>query len=150
MATAIAVTVGGIAASLAYMAYSSRAGALRRIREAVDAMPDGLSFYDIDDRLVLWNARYAEVNPEMGPYLQVGASYRDLLMVGINEGRYIDAVGREEAWITERLTARRQLSSSVEEQTSNGRWLRIQDRRTSEGGIVTQCPQEPFPGEYEP
>ena len=139
VATAIAVTVGGIAASLAYMAYSSRAGALRRIREAVDAMPDGLSFYDIDDRLVLWNARYAEVNPEMGPYLQVGTSYRDLLMVGINEGRYIDAVGREEAWITERLTARRQLSSSVEEQTSNGRWLRIQDRRTSEGGIVTVC-----------
>ncbi|MBK6024004.1 response regulator [Brevundimonas nasdae] len=139
VATAIAATVGGIAASLAYMAYSSRAGALRRIREAVDAMPDGLSFFDLNDRLVLWNARYAEVNPEMGPYLQVGTPYRDLLMVGINEGRYLDAVGREEAWITERLTARRQLSSSSEEQTSNGRWLRIQDRRTSEGGIVTVC-----------
>ncbi len=137
--TAIAITVGGIAASLAYMAYSSRAGALRRIREAVDAMPDGLSFYDINDRLVLWNSRYGEVNPEMAPYLQVGAAYRDLLMVGINEGRYIDAVGREEAWIGDRLTARRQVSSSIEQQTSNGRWLRIQDRRTSEGGTVTVC-----------
>lgn len=139
VATAIAVTVGGIAASLAYMAYSSRAGALRRIREAVDAMPDGLGFYDTDDRLVLWNARYAEVNPEMAPYLQVGAVYRDLLMVGINEGRYIDAIGREEAWIAERLSARRQLSSSMDQLTTNGRWLRIQDRRTSEGGTVTVC-----------
>lgn len=137
--TTIAVAVGCITASLAYMAYSSRAGALRRIREAVDAMPDGLGFYDIDDRLVLWNARYAEVNPEMGPYLQVGAAYRDLLMVGINEGRYNDAIGREEAWIADRLKNRQQLSSSIEQQTSNGRWLRIQDRRTSEGGTVTVC-----------
>lgn len=112
---------------------------LRRIREAVDAMPDGLGFYDAKDRLVLWNARYAEVNPELGPHLIVGLTFREVLQIGIDEGRYAEAAGREEEWLNERMKARRQLSSSIEQQVDGGRWLRIQDRRTSEGGTVTVC-----------
>jgi signal transduction histidine kinase/ActR/RegA family two-component response regulator len=129
----------GVAGALGAMAYMSRATALRRIREAVDAMPDGLGFYDSKDRLVLWNARYAEVNPELEPHLVVGLSFREALRIGIDEGRYEEAAGREEEWLNERMLARRQLSSNSEQQVAGGRWLRIQDRRTYEGGTVTVC-----------
>jgi signal transduction histidine kinase/CheY-like chemotaxis protein len=135
----IALTIAGVAGTLIFMAYMARSGALARIREAVEAMPDGLGFYDADDRLVLWNARYAEVNPELAPFLKVGMTFRDILQIGINEGRYDEAIGHEEDWIAERIRVRRQGVSTIEQQVAGDRWLQIQDRRTAEGGTVTVC-----------
>jgi signal transduction histidine kinase/CheY-like chemotaxis protein len=144
--TAMGVLVGvvlllmcGVGGALSVMAYVARSTDLRRIREAVDAMPDGLGFYDSKDRLVLWNARYAELNPELQPHLVVGLTFREALRIGIEQGRYDEARGREDEWLNARIRARRQLSSNIEQQVGGGRWLRIQDRRTSEGGTVIVC-----------
>jgi hypothetical protein len=135
----VLLLVCGVGGALAAMIYTRRSSDLRRIREAVDAMPDGLGFYDSKDRLVLWNARYAELNPELQPHLVVGLAFRDALRIGIDQGRYDEALGREDEWLTERIQARRQLSSNIEQQVGGGRWLRVQDRRTSEGGTVVVC-----------
>lgn len=136
---AILLLICGVGGALGVMDLMSGTTSLRRIREAVDAMPDGLGFYDSKDRLVLWNARYAEVNPELEPHLIVGLTFQEALRIGIEQGRYAEAAGREEEWLNDRIEARRQLSSSSEQQVTGGRWLRIQDRRTSEGGTVTVC-----------
>ncbi len=114
-----------------------RSTALNHLREAIDTMPDGLGFYDADDRLLIWNARYAEVNPEVASALAVGVRFRDMLQLGIDHGLYEDAVGQEQEWIEKRLAARRRLSNTMEQQIAGDRWLRVQDRRTSNGGIVT-------------
>jgi signal transduction histidine kinase/NO-binding membrane sensor protein with MHYT domain/CheY-like chemotaxis protein len=135
----VGASIAAVAGALIFTAYMARAGALSRIREAVEAMPDGLGFYDADDRLVLWNARYAEVNPELAPFLKVGMTFRDILQIGINEGRYDEAIGHEEEWIAERIRVRRQGASTIEQQVAGDRWLQIQDRRTVEGGTVTVC-----------
>ncbi|GAW40727.1 Sensory/regulatory protein RpfC [Brevundimonas sp. SH203] len=135
----VLLLICGVGGALGAMAFVARSTELRRIREAVDAMPDGLGFYDAKDRLVLWNARYAELNPELQPHLAVGLTFRDALSIGIEQGRYDEARGREEEWLNARLLARRQLSSNIEQQVGGGRWLRTQDRRTSEGGTVIVC-----------
>ncbi|WAC60998.1 ATP-binding protein [Brevundimonas sp. SL130] len=135
----LALSIVGVGGGLVLRAYTARAGALGHIREAVEAMSDGLGFYDADDRLVLWNARYAEVNPELAPFLKVGMTFREILQIGINEGRYDEAIGCEEAWIAERLRVRRQGSSTIEQQVGGDQWLQIQDRRTPGGGTVTVC-----------
>ena len=139
LAAAVTLTVIGFAAALIFMAYAARTAARRRIREAVDAMPDGLAFFDAEDRLVLWNARYSEVNPELAPHLKVGLTFRDLLQIGVDESRYPEAIGREDAWIDERIKVRQNLSCSMEQMVASERWLRVQDRRTAEGGTVTVC-----------
>jgi signal transduction histidine kinase/NO-binding membrane sensor protein with MHYT domain/ActR/RegA family two-component response regulator len=110
---------------------------LSQIREAVDAMPDALGFYDAHGHLVLWNSRYAEVNPELIAQLRPGMKFEDVLQIGIDEGIYADAIGREAEWRAERLEARQQLSATIEQRCDDGRWLRVQDRRTAGGGIVT-------------
>lgn len=135
----IALAIVGIGGALVFMAYTARANALGHIREAVEAMSDGLGFYDADDRLVLWNARYVEVNPELAPFLRVGMTFREVLQIGINEGRYDEAIGREDEWITERIRVRRQGASTIEQRVAGDQWLQIQDRRTAEGGTVTVC-----------
>ncbi len=133
-----AIAVLGLAGALSIgLTYWSRSSALRQLREAIDAMPDGLGFFDSDDRLVLWNARYAEVNPELCSGLERGMTFRQILEIGISEGLYHDAVGREEEWIAERTAARRKLSVTLEQRIAGGRWLRVQDRMTAAGGIVT-------------
>jgi len=138
LATGIAV-ITGLAAFVGGIAAWSRNTALGQIREAVDAMPDGLAFYDADERLVVWNARYAEVNPEIAAALRVGMSFEEIIRIGVAAGRYTEAEGKEERWIAERLAARKLLSSTLEQHVEDDRWLRVQDRRTAAGGMVTVC-----------
>ena len=128
-----------IAGVVAWMGYFSRSSALNQIREAIDAMPDGLAFFDAEDRLVLWNNRYDEVNPELSSNLQVGMTFREIIQIGLNEGLYAEAKGREDAWIAERMESRRALSAMMEQRIAGDRWLRVADRCTAAGGIVTVC-----------
>ena len=135
-ATAGIIAVAGL---VAWMGWMSNSRALEKLREAIDAMPDGLAFYDADDHLVLWNSRYAEVNPELSSNLKAGMTFREIIEIGLTEGLYADAVGREEAWIAERIESRNALSTTMEQHIAGDRWLRVSDRRTAAGGIVTVC-----------
>jgi len=136
---AMALAIAGVAAAIAWMSWASQAGALKRFREALDAMPDGMAFYDADDRLVLWNHRYAEVNPELSSTLKVGMTFREIIQIGLEEDLYADARGRQAEWVQERLDSRRALTTTMEQRISGDRWLRVSDRRTAAGGIVTVC-----------
>ena len=129
--------IAGIANIVARMV--ARSNALGQIREAIDAMPDGVAFYDADDRLVLWNHRYAEVNPELSSTLKAGMTFREIIQIGLEEGLYADAQGRQAEWIQERLDSRRALTTTMEQRIAGDRWLRVSDRRTAAGGIVTVC-----------
>ena len=136
---AMVVAIAGVAAVIAWTTWASQSGALRRFREALDAMPDGMAFYDADDRLVLWNQRYAEVNPELSSTLKGGMTFREIIQIGLDEDLYADARGRQAEWIQERLDSRRALTTTIEQRIAGDRWLRVSDRRTSAGGIVTVC-----------
>ncbi|AQR63513.1 hypothetical protein BZG35_12215 [Brevundimonas sp. LM2] len=129
--------VVGVAAIITGMGLWSRRTSLSQLREAIDTMPDGLGFYDANDRLVIWNARYSEVNAELASALKVGVRFREMLQMGIDQGLYPEAVGREQAWLEERLAARGRLSNTLEQEIAGQRWLRVQDRRTAQGGVVT-------------
>ena len=137
--TVMVTSIVAVAGVVAWMGYFSRASALNQIREAIDAMPDGLAFFDAEDRLVLWNNRYDEVNPELSSNLQAGMTFREIIQIGLDEGLYAEAKGREQAWITERMDSRRALSAMMEQRIAGDRWLRVADRRTAAGGIVTVC-----------
>ena len=129
--------IAGIANIVARMV--ARSNALGQIREAIDAMPDGVAFYDADDRLLLWNHRYAEVNPELSSTLKAGMTFREIIQIGLEEGLYADAQGRQAEWIQERLDSRRALTTTMEQRIAGDRWLQVSDRRTAAGGIVTVC-----------
>ena len=127
----------GIAGFLGGLVYWSRHSAIAQVGEAIQAMPDGMGFYDAQDRLILWNARYAELNPQIGPRLVAGMTFREILRLDLEAGVHPDTGGDDDAWIEERMKVRASLSETVEQQLSDGRWLRVQDRATAEGGIVT-------------
>lgn len=127
-----------IAAFLTGMIWWSRRSVLGQVLEAIHAMPDGLGVYDADDRLQIWNERYLDISPHLASALKVGVSFEELLDIGLKAGVYPEAVGRERDWAAERLAQRRHPHGPRELQVGD-RWLRVQDRRTTGGGLVTVC-----------
>ena len=107
-----------------------------RLRDAIDAIPDGFVIYDADDRLVTCNRRYLDMYARSGEAIRPGAEFGDILRHGLKKGQYLEAVGREEEWFEERLRLYRQADEAVEQNLADGRWLRIEDRRTDDGGTV--------------
>jgi PAS domain S-box-containing protein len=115
--------------------HAEAAEAHARLRQAVDAMPEGLAFFDPDDRLVLWNRRYADVHPAAADMLTPGVRFVDLLRRGIEVGEYPEAAGREAAWLEERM-ARRLVEGAHEQPLSNQRWARVEERSLPSGGRI--------------
>lgn len=55
---------------------------------------------------------------------------------GVYQGLVVDAIGREEEWIQQRVAEHQNPKGVSIHQLSNGRWLRVSERKTKEGGIV--------------
>jgi diguanylate cyclase (GGDEF)-like protein/PAS domain S-box-containing protein len=99
-------------------------------------VPEGLVILDADDRYVLWNRRYAEAYAESLEAIARGVSFEETLRFGLARGQYPDAKGREEQWLRERLARHAQPQSTHEQQLTGDRWVRIEERRTADGGSI--------------
>ena len=108
-----------------------------RLRDAIDAIPEGVVFLDAEGRYILWNRRYAEIYHRSADLFRPGARLLDTLREGVARGDYPDAIGREEAWLAAREA---KLATATgerhEQQVADGRWLMIEERRTSDGGVI--------------
>jgi signal transduction histidine kinase/DNA-binding response OmpR family regulator len=100
-------------------------------------MPNGVIFFDADDRLVAWNQQFVALHPGTEDLLVAGRRFEDIAHDFVARGAVPEAEGQEETWIDRRLEARRQPRSLIEQRASDGRWLRADDRRTADGGLVS-------------
>ena len=108
----------------------------QRLREAIDALPEGIVFLDAEGRYVLWNQRYAEIYHRSADLFEPGRKLAETLRIGVARGDYPDALGREEDWIQERLELMRTPGSRHEQRISDGRWIMIEERATADGGVI--------------
>ncbi|MGX8249003.1 PAS-domain containing protein, partial [Escherichia coli] len=65
-----------------------------------------------------------------------GARLEDTIRIGVARGDYPEAAGREEEWIAERLQKMYQPGERHEQVLADGRVVLIEERLTSDGGIV--------------
>jgi PAS domain S-box-containing protein len=105
--------------------------------DGVEALSDGFALFDADDRLVYCNRRFREIYAIAEECIKPGALWSDLARVIAERGLYPDAVGRVEAWIEERRRARSETGNSYTVQHNDGRWFRLTNRRTRDGGLVS-------------
>jgi PAS domain-containing protein len=119
----------------------SRARAARaeqRLREAIGRINDGFVLWDAEDRLVAHNRRYAELYAGVAPHLRPGITHDELVRHHLDEVSDPELRRRLEAWLAERRCRRRgELGPPYERQAPDGRWLRIGDYRTADGGLVS-------------
>ena len=107
-----------------------------RLRDAIDILPQGIVFLDAEGRYILWNKEYANIYRRSADLFREGTKLEDTLRVGIARGDYPQAAGREEEWLAERLSQLYHPRGRHEQRLSDGRHILIEERRTSDGGII--------------
>ena len=105
----------------------------RILRSAIDTLDEAFVLYDANDRLVLHNQRYLELFAESAPAIYPGARFEDIIRFGVAHGQYPSALGREDAFVQERLELHSRNQVTFETQLSYGRWIRVAECRTSDG-----------------
>lgn len=105
---------------------------------AIESLNEGFVFYDKDDRIKLFNARYREFYAASADLIEVGRTFEELIRAGVARGQYImDYVGQdEEEWIRERVRRHLNPKEPFLQKLEDGRWLKIDEQRTKDGGIV--------------
>jgi anti-anti-sigma factor len=117
------------------MAESESTQLWQRFREAVESLSDGFALFDSEDRLVFCNQRFREIYERVGDLLTSGRSFLEIVKGGVQRGQYANALGREEAFISERMACHRN-ATPVEHELGNGHWVRALDQPMPGGGIV--------------
>ncbi|UEM02151.1 PAS domain S-box protein [Skermanella rosea] len=111
----------------------------QRLREAIDAIPDGFVLFDADDRLVICNERYCTIYGMAPDAFRPGMSFAEILRLYAEEVRPDEATGHPggiDGWIRDRMEVHENPGTLIERRLDDGRWLRIEERRTRDGGIV--------------
>ena len=60
----------------------------RRLREAIDILPEGIVFLDHEGRYILWNQQYADIYKRSADLFEVGVKLEDTLRIGVARGDY--------------------------------------------------------------
>ncbi|HLB80780.1 MAG TPA: adenylate/guanylate cyclase domain-containing protein [Dongiaceae bacterium] len=110
--------------------------ARRQLHDAVEAISDGFVLYDADDRLVLYNSHYRELIENRGRVLEPGRTYEALLRDDVEAGFTPETARSIDDWVREKVALHRALRRDHVARGAGGRWLRINEYRTDDGGTV--------------
>ncbi|WP_141740292.1 PAS-domain containing protein [Bosea sp. BIWAKO-01] len=108
-----------------------------RLTDAIESISDGFALWDSADRLVIFNSRCHELLDAADLFI-AGVRFEELLRAFSDSRRYGSAQeGDRAAWLESRLSLHRNAPSTCEVHLASGRWLRVSEYRTQEGGTVT-------------
>lgn len=107
-----------------------------RLVDAIESLPDGFVLYDADDRLVLCNSKYKEFYNRSADLIEIGKKFEDIIRGGAKRGQYQVSDHVLEEWVALRMERHRNPGAPMEQHLDDGRWLRVIESRTSEGGLV--------------
>lgn len=124
------------ARAVADAAIANATAAHERLRAALEILPQGIVFLDNEGRYILWNQKYADIYKCSADLFKVGVRLEDTLRIGVARGDYPEAKGSEEAWIKQRLDLLYNPGKPHEQYLSDGRCVLIEERRTSDGGVI--------------
>ena len=120
---------------------TSRMKAEQRLRAAIDSMADGVTLWDEEDRLVLFNQQYFKIYPFLKkmPGGIEGKTYEEILRFSLQHIKVQSERARKdpEGWIAKRMQVHR---SSVEDayivHLDDGRWISVRERAMGADWIV--------------
>lgn len=111
---------------------------LDSLTTAFDMLTDGVALFDAQERLVVANPAFKALFPVTAAQMVPGVLFETLLRFGIAAGDNLHAQGRDiEEYVAERLAGFRHPTGVPGEfLLSDGRWIRVHDRRLPGGGTL--------------
>ena len=107
-----------------------------RLLDSIEAISEGFALYDADDDLVICNSKYRAMYAGLDVTIVPGTSYEEIIRRAAESGLIADALERSEVWLAERFEKHRNPTGPYEQLRADGRWLKISERQTREGGVV--------------
>jgi len=107
-----------------------------RLRGAIESLQEAFVLFDHEDRLVAMNDEYDRINPDARDIMNSGGTFEDLIRANVNRGMMVEAIGREEEFIRERLEEHRSPGPPILRQFSDGHWYNLKETRTPDGGVA--------------
>jgi adenylate cyclase len=106
------------------------------LSEAIEAISEGFSLYDAEDKIVVCNTRYKEMFSYGRDTAVAGTSFETIAANTLKHGLIQDAQSDPQRWLVERLARHRNPGAPHVQHRSDGRWVRVSERRTTNGGVV--------------
>ena len=104
---------------------------------AIDAMGEAFAVFDVRDRLLFCNDKFRNLYPGVSDAVVPGNSHEAMLRLSGQHGNYGGAPEGFEDWVRERLALHRAGETDINDQLSDGRWIRVVERKTAHGEIVS-------------
>jgi PAS domain S-box-containing protein len=108
----------------------------RRLSEVIDLQPHAICVLDPNDRYLLWNRKYSELYPEIAEMLRPGMVFWDVLRASVASGRMPEATDDPDVWLAARVAKHALPSLQQEQAFRDGRWIRYDGRRLSDGSTI--------------
>ena len=103
---------------------------------AIEALSEHVVLFDADDRIVLANKAWRDLNKELTEFTKPGVLFEDYLHALTEKGLAQEAVGREEEWVRERMERHLNPSGPFEVAREVGRWVRVYEQRLPNNGTI--------------
>lgn len=108
-----------------------------QLAQAIEALSEAFVLFDSDDCLVTCNRKFKALFPDSRHIIQPGVSFEELIRHAISMAPpRRPTPGRNEDWIRDRLSRHRNPGTPDEIQLDDGRWIKVSEMRTADGGSV--------------
>ena len=108
-----------------------------RLASAMESIAELFLVCDADDRIILTNQKFREINRFAFASADIGVTFEEHIRRIVAAGLVVDAIGREEDWIAERLDRHRNPRGPFEVHRQEGRTLLVHEYRLRDGGTAT-------------
>lgn len=117
-------------------AHATADAARMRLRDAIDSINEGFILFDAEDRLVLFNDAYLGFWPEIADQVRAGMAFDEIARLAAAHHRPPASLVAPDRWVSDRLARHSVAEGGHVQALADGRWVQINELRTSEGGIV--------------
>lgn len=106
------------------------------LRDAIETLNDGFALFDANDRMILCNRAYIRIFPSVEEISHASPEFAEIAIRLANTGATVGANIAPERWLRDRVDRHRPAEGAHVQAMSDGRWIQINEIRTSDGGIV--------------
>lgn len=106
------------------------------LRDAIESLSDGFALFDADDRLILCNRAFLKIFPAVEPISGDSPEFSEMASRVALTGSTMGAAMAPDRWLSDRVDWHRRAEGAHVQALNDGRWIQINELRTSDGGIV--------------
>ncbi len=103
---------------------------------AINELDAIIALWDPEDRLVVCNENFRNLNSATEAYCQPGVAFEDHLRAALAAGAFSSVTDDTEAWIAKRLAYHRNPTGSFEEERASGKVYSINEARLADGSTI--------------